>query len=244
MRIPRIYHPSSLNSGNTLSLDGSAANHLTRVLRLSAGAPLILFNGEGGEYEANIVSIVKNSVKVRTGEFNSRECESPVTTWLAQGISRGERMDYTLQKAVELGINRIIPLFTERCGVQLDGERLEKRLKHWQSIVISACEQCGRNRVPPVSSPLTLTQWLTIPGDSLRLVLDSEGGHTFAQLTAPSGPITLLIGPEGGLSNIELDLAKQAGYLSLRLGTRILRTETAALAALAATQTLWGKLGN
>ena len=149
-------------------------------------------------------------------------------------------MDYTIQKAVELGVSRIIPLFTEHCGVQLQGERLEKRVKHWQGVVVSACEQCGRNRIPPVDTPATLTQWLAMPGEGLRLVLAPDAEYSLAQLPAPSGPVTLLIGPEGGLSDQEIALAKQAGYTGLRLGPRILRTETAAVAALAAMLGTWG----
>jgi len=242
MRVPRIYHPAPLDSGAVAVLDGNAANHVARVLRLPAGAALILFNGDGGEYRARIDSLTKTGVAVRVGEYQGRECESPLTIRLAQGISRGERMDYTLQKAVELGVNRVIPLFTEHCGVQLDGERLEKRLRHWQGVVISACEQCGRNRVPQVAAPLTLTHWLASPGEGLRLVLDPDAGQTLAQLPAPAGPVTLLAGPEGGLSDQELELAKESGYVGLRLGPRILRTETAAVAALAALQALWGDL--
>jgi 16S rRNA (uracil1498-N3)-methyltransferase len=242
MRISRIYHPASLSSGGRAELSGNAANHVARVLRLPLGAPLILFNGEGGEYPATVEGLHKHTVTVRLGEFQGRERESPLTIWLAQGISRGERMDYTMQKAVELGVSRIIPLFTEHCGVQLSGERLEKRIKHWQGVVISACEQCGRNRIPQVTAPVTLTEWVMAPGDGLRLVLDPDAEHSLPQIPAPTERIALLIGPEGGLSELELELAKQAGHVGLRLGPRILRTETAAVAALAAAQSLWGDL--
>jgi 16S rRNA (uracil1498-N3)-methyltransferase len=240
MRIPRIHHPAALTSGARVELSDTAANHVARVLRLPVGAPLILFNGSGGEFAATLAVIDKRRVLVDVGSFQDEEREPPLPIWLAQGVSRGERMDYTLQKAVELGVNRIIPLFTEHCGVQLQGERLEKRIKHWQGVVISACEQCGRNRIPPVETPATLTQWLAMPGEGLRLVLAPDAESSLAQLHAPSGPVTLLIGPEGGLSDQEIALAKQAGYVGLRLGPRILRTETAALAALAALLGTWG----
>jgi 16S rRNA (uracil1498-N3)-methyltransferase len=240
MRIPRIHHPASLTSGARVELSDTAANHVTRVLRLPVGAPLILFNGWGGEFAATLAAIDKRRVLVDVGRFQDQEREPPLQIWLAQGVSRGERMDYTIQKAVELGVSRIIPLFTEHCGVQLQGERLEKRIKHWQGVVISACEQCGRNRIPPVDTPVTLTQWLAMPGKGLRLVLAPDAEHSLAQLPAPGGPVTLLIGPEGGLSDQEIALAKQAGYSGLRLGPRILRTETAALAALAALLGTWG----
>jgi len=240
MRIPRIHHPAALSSDTRIELSDTAANHVARVLRLPVGAPMILFNGSGGEFAATLAAIDKRRVLVDVGSFQDQEREPPLQIWLAQGVSRGERMDYTIQKAVELGVSRIIPLFTEHCGVQLQGERLEKRIKHWQGVVISACEQCGRNRIPPVDTPVTLTQWLAMPGDGLRVVLTPDAEYSLAQLPAPSGPITLLIGPEGGLSDQEIALAKQAGYAGLRLGPRILRTETAAVAALAAMLGTWG----
>jgi 16S rRNA (uracil1498-N3)-methyltransferase len=240
MRIPRIHHPAPLNSGADIELSDTAANHVSRVLRLPVGAPLILFNGQGGEFAATVTTLDKRRVSVAVGDFHATEREPPLQLQLAQGISRGERMDYTIQKAVELGVKRIIPLFTEHCGVQLHGERLEKRIKHWQGVVISACEQCGRNRIPQIDSPLTLTQWLASPGSGMRLVLSPAAEHSLTRLPAPAGPVTLLIGPEGGLSDQELALAAQAGFLGLRLGPRVLRTETAAVAALAAMLGIWG----
>lgn len=242
MRLTRIYHSTSLTAGDRAELSNSAANHVTRVLRLSVGAPLILFNGEGGEFPATIEILDRKSVTVRLGEFNPRERESPLTIWLAQGISRGERMDYTVQKAVEMGVSRIIPVFTEHCGVQLDEERIKKRLRHWQGVAISACEQCGRNRIPHIAPPAKLSEWLMEPVNGLRLVLDPDAEYSLPQIPSPNGRITLLVGPEGGLSAQELELAKQAGHVGLRLGPRILRTETAAVAALAAAQALWGDL--
>jgi 16S rRNA (uracil1498-N3)-methyltransferase len=240
MRIPRIHHPAPLSGGARIELSDTAANHVARVLRLPAGAPLILFNGSGGEFAATLAAIDKRRVLVDVGSFQDEEREPPLPIWLAQGVSRGERMDYTIQKAVELGVSRIIPLFTEHCGVQLHGERLEKRVKHWQGVVIGACEQCGRNRIPQIDCPLTLTRWLQAPAEGLRLVLAPDAEHSLAQLPSPVGPVTLLIGPEGGLSDQELALAKEAGYRGLRLGPRILRTETAAVAALAAVLGTWG----
>ena len=162
MRIPRIHHPASLATGGHAELSEAAANHVARVLRLPVGAPLTLFNGQGGEFEAAISTVNKHRVTVEVGAFHDKEREPPLQLWLAQGISRGERMDYTIQKAVELGVSRIIPLFTEHCGVRLDGERLDKRVRHWQGVVIGACEQCGRNRIPQVDTPVTLAQWLAV----------------------------------------------------------------------------------
>ncbi len=240
MRIPRIYTDTPLSVGTRLSLDAAAHTHIARVLRLKPGAPLVLFNGTGGEYAAILDEVSKRHAVAHLTNFHAHECESPLPLWLAQGISRGERMDYTVQKAVELGIKRILPLFTDRCGVQLSGERLEKRLQHWQAVAVSACEQCGRNRLPEITAPRTLTELLRDETSPVRLVLDPQANTTLRDLPAPSGPALLLIGPEGGLSNTEIAAARAAGFLGLRLGPRILRTETAAVAALAALQTLWG----
>lgn len=243
MRTHRIYHPATLVPGKPVELSEAASNHVARVLRLAPGTPLILFNGDGGEFSTTITAIDKHVVTVTVGDFHNVEREPPFPIWLAQGISRGERMAYTIQKAVELGVSRIIPLFTEHCGVRLNGERLEKRIKHWQGVVISACEQCGRNHVPSIDLPLMLNQWVTTPTKGQGFVLDPDAEATLSQLPNPIGlvgPVTLLIGPEGGLSDQEIYAAKEAGYLGLRLGPRILRTETAALAALAAMLGIWG----
>ncbi len=242
MRIPRIYLPRSLTPDAMVTLDTDAAHHIARVLRLHAGAPLILFNGQGGEYQAILHSITGNQVQAQILKHHAHETESPLQVTLAQGISRGERMDYTLQKAVELGVKTIIPLFSERCEVRLQGERLDKRVRHWQGIVNSACEQCGRNRIPSVLAPMTLPQWLPT-SDGLRLVLDPHATHSLAQYTQPAdGKITLLIGPEGGLSDAEIINTQHAGFTRIRLGPRVLRTETAGLAVLAALQAVWGDL--
>ena len=244
MRIPRLYLPNPLVPGATVALSTDAAHHVAHVLRLPVGATVCLFNGQGGEYQAILHSITKRQVYAQVLKYNPREAESPLQVTLAQGISRGERMDYTLQKAVELGITQIVPLFSERCEVRLQGERLDKRVQHWQGIVISACEQCGRNHIPPVLAPVSLQQWLPTAGAGLRLVLDPCASHSLAQHTRPDdGNITLLIGPEGGLSDTEISQAQQAGFTSIRSGPRILRTETAGLAMLAALQTRWGDLG-
>lgn len=240
MRIPRIHHPAPLATGTRVDLGDTAANHLTRVLRMPVGAHVILFNGEGGEYQAIIAAIDKRGVSIEVGAFHDVEREPPLALWLAQGISRGERMDYTIQKGVELGVSRIIPLFTERCTVRLAGDRLEKRLQHWRGVAVAACEQCGRNRIPEIAAALSLDDWLRVPGEGLRLVLDPEAAQSLAQLPAPQGPVILLIGPEGGLSDQELRLAAQSKYWGLRLGPRVLRTETAAVAALSALLARWG----
>ena len=236
MRIPRIFLPIPLAAGTLVTLDGTAANHVTRVLRLKPGAELVLFNGEGGEYPA----VLEATATARLGTWRAAECESPLAITLVQGISRAERMDYTIQKSVELGVTRIVPVFAARSVVELRGERLQRRMQHWQGVVIGACEQCGRNRVPALVAALDLSDWLHAPEtQSLRLVLNHLATTALNALPRPTA-LTLLIGPEGGLEESELAQAERAGFIGMRLGPRVLRTETAAVAALAALQTLWG----
>jgi 16S rRNA (uracil1498-N3)-methyltransferase len=246
MRIPRVYLPLPLASGARLVLDEAASGHLLRVLRLKPGAPLVVFNGQGGEYGATLIGTEGRAAAVLLGDFTADERESALAVTLAQGISRGERMDYTLQKSVEIGVARIVPLETEFGQVRLEGSRLERRRKHWSGIIANAAEQCGRTRLPELAPILTLVEWLSssTPDDGdLRLVLDPAGDAALSRLQAPAaGRITLLVGPEGGLSEKEIARARDAGYLGLRLGPRILRTETAGAAALVALQTLWGDL--
>lgn len=242
MRIPRIHHPAVLTTGERIALDDNAANHVARVLRLQTGAPLILFNGEGGEYAATLIAVGKRRVEVEIGAFRAREVESPLSITLAQGVAKGDRMDYTVQKAVELGVSRIIPVVTERCAVRMNEERWDKKVRHWQAVAISACEQCGRNRIPVITDPVSLQELLDQPAHGLRLTLDPQADGGFADLEPPQAAITLLIGPEGGLSDCELAAAHKAGYHGLRLGPRVLRTETAGMAALALLQSRWGDI--
>jgi 16S rRNA (uracil1498-N3)-methyltransferase len=242
MRIPRLFVDAALVSGADIRLAPEDAHYLVHVLRLKPGAELVLFSGRGGEYRAVLSEIRGKSAVVTVGEFSAREAESALFVRLAQGISRGERMDYTVQKAVELGVTEIVPPVSERCAVNLDGPRTEKRLSHWQKVAASACAQCGRNRVPRVLPVQDLERWLrSVPGN-IKLVLDPQATKGLASI--PRGEeITLLIGPEGGLSEAELVLAQQVGFTGVRLGPRILCTETAAVAALTAIQALWGDLG-
>ncbi len=240
MRIPRIYQPVSLRRGQLIELDGQAAVHLTRVLRLRAGDALCLFNGQGGEFSARLVAVGRRTASIEVGAFSSREVESGLQLVLAQGVSRGERMDYTVQKAVELGVSCIVPLETARTTVNLDGERRAKRLAHWQGVANAACEQSGRNRVPPVTAVRGLHEWLAVAGPGLKLVLHHRADKSLAELPPPEGPVSLLVGPEGGLSEAEIDAAVDSGFRPLRLGPRVLRTETAALSALSVLQWLWG----
>ncbi len=243
MPIPRIYLPTNLLTGSEVTLDARALGHLVRVLRLRTGDSVVLFNGDGNDYTAELVEVRKDYALCRVHTVHDCNTESPLPIELAQGISRGERMDYTIQKAVEMGVQRIIPLNTERSQVKLSGEREEKRLQHWQGIILHACEQSGRSRIPELLPVQRLDQWLNNRAQVTHaLFLDPEGNVSIGSLHAPIGSLSLLVGPEGGLSSHERELATLAGYQRLRLGPRVLRTETAALTALAAIQSIWGDL--
>ena len=242
MRITRVFQAVVLTSGASVELDEHASHHLAHVLRIKPGASLIVFNGAGGEYQAQVHSVGKRGVVVTVGAYTDPVRESKLQTVLAQGVSRGERMDYTLQKAVELGVSRIVPLLTEHTMVNVNGERRERRAQHWHSIVVSACEQCGRNVVPAVEPACEFGVWLPQAPAGLKLVLHQDGEKSLAELPPPSGAVTLLVGPEGGLSDAEVARAQAVGFTVLRLGPRILRTETAGVAALAALQAKWGDL--
>lgn len=241
MRIPRIFHPEPLLENSRITLAQGAARHVATVLRLGPGAPITLFDGRGGTYPANLLQVGKREVTAEVGQHRGDESESPLEITLAQGISKGERMDFTIQKAVELGVKKIVPLSTERSVVNLKGERKEKKQAHWQGVIISACEQCGRNTLPELLPMQSLSAWLNHTPAGEGLLLDHRGEKTITSLAGPT-KLTLLIGPEGGLSEQERESAYKAGYQGIRLGPRILRTETAALAAMAALQSHWGDL--
>lgn len=238
--MPRFYLDQPLAPGARFSLPPGPARHAARALRLAAGDTVILFNGLGGEYSARIERINKDEVAVSVTGFAAIERESRLRVMLAQGISSGERMDYTLQKAVELGVATIQPIAARRSVVKLAGERADKRVAHWQGVVASACEQCGRNQVPVVVPPLTLAHWLGQRQDGRLLFLSPLAEARLADLPQPGAMDCLVAGPEGGFDADEIAALHAAGAIPVRLGPRVLRTETAALAALAAMQTLWG----
>lgn len=242
MRIPRIHCGQPLRANEHIQLGDEAANHVARVLRLREGAPLILFDGTGGEFAAQVVALGRRNVTVEIAEHHVRESESPLEITLVQAVSRGERMDYTIQKAVELGVTRIVPVLSARSVVSLDEERRGRRMEHWRKIIVGACEQCGRNRLPELLDVRPLAAWLQQPTEGLALVLDHRAEQRLGELGAGRA-VTLLIGPEGGLAAEEVAAAGAAGYRGLRLGPRVLRTETAAVAALSALQARWGDLG-
>ncbi|HET8802118.1 MAG TPA: 16S rRNA (uracil(1498)-N(3))-methyltransferase [Marinobacter sp.] len=244
MRIPRIYTDSALREGATAELDENAAQHVGRVLRMQPGQELRLFNGDGNDYPATITSASKKNVEVQVGTPDANPAESPLDIILGQALSKGDRMDYAVQKAVEMGVTRIVPLTTERCDVKLKGDREDKRLRHWQSVAISAAEQCGRARVPDILPVMTVTGWLEHTRDcEVRLVLHHRTEQSLDAMAKPTR-VALMIGPEGGLSADEISQAESEGFLPVALGPRVLRTETAPVAAMALCQYLWGDTGN
>ena len=238
----RLYCDLPLSPGAEIVLPDAAARHAVGVLRLQVGDALNLFNGTGGEYRASLVAVNKRETRVRLIEFDATERESPVDITLALGISAGERMDYSLQKATELGVTAIAPLATERSVVKLAGERADKRLQHWQHVVIAACEQCGRNRVPAVAPVQKIYAYLAAVDRNKRLLMLSPDAATPLKRVSPSAEVVLLIGAEGGLAPSEYQAAQACGFEPVNLGPRILRTETAPVAALALLQALWGDL--
>tara|TARA_R110002167_G_scaffold47554_7_gene140697 strand:- start:818 stop:1546 length:729 start_codon:yes stop_codon:yes gene_type:complete len=242
MRLPRVYEPQPLLAGAELALNDSAVQHLGRALRMRPGDQVLLFDGAGNEHQAELLVLGKRAVTVRVGPALERRAESALSIELGQVMSRGERMDYAVQKATELGVSRIVPLFSERCEVKLSNERQDKRVQHWQQVAISACEQSGRSRVPEILPPQPLSSWLAQCQRELKLVLHPDAAMPLSQRQTPAS-VALLIGPEGGLSAQEIDQARSAGFESLQLGPRVLRTETAPVAALSVLQYLWGDLG-
>lgn len=239
MRIPRIYTPQSLQSSCNIELEEQTAHYLSKVLRMEVGRDLILFNGQGGQYQAKITEAHKKKVQVEILQHLIDNRESPLNSELAIGISRGERMDLVIQKATELGVSTITPLFTERTEVKLSGSRLDKKLQHWQQIAVSACEQSQRNLIPEVTEPQAFSDFIGSNNKELKFVLHHRSSK---QLSAYNKPVSccFLIGPEGGLSEAEIEQAEGKEFEPLSLGPRVLRTETAPLAALTLAQYLWG----
>ncbi|HEY0661113.1 MAG TPA: 16S rRNA (uracil(1498)-N(3))-methyltransferase [Lysobacter sp.] len=244
MRLTRVFVDAALAVGREISLPESAAAHLGRVLRLEVGDDCVLFNGDGHDYAARITALGKRDLRVLIDDAAAVERESPLHVTLLQGIARGEKMDLVLQKATELGIAAIAPLWSQRSEVKLDEARAEKRLAHWRGVVIAACEQSGRACVPGVAAPVSLAAALAaLPMGGLKLTLDPEGELGLGTLAlAPATPLVLAVGPEGGWSPDDRGQLRAAGFAGLRLGPRILRTETAGLAAIAALQARFGDL--
>ncbi len=232
-----------MSPGSEVNLPAAGAYHVSRVLRLRAGAPLVVFDGTGGEYQAEITRVEGDAVAVKLAQHVPGTAESPLRVTLVQGVSRSERMDWTLQKATELGVNAIAPVLCARSVVRLDGKQAAKKQGHWHGIVVGACEQCGRTRVPSVATPVSLKHYLSsVKKEGLRLVLSPSAPGSLAGLASLPNKVELLIGPEGGLDDDELTAACNAGFMPVRLGPRVLRTETVAVVALSVLQALWGDL--
>jgi len=238
----RLYIDQPLTAGHTLIVDGEPARYVSRVLRCRAGQTIVLFDGGGAEFPSVIDTVTRKGVTFRVGDAVHRGAESPLALRLMQGLSRGERMDTVIQKATELGVQRLSPLHCEFSVVQLDDQRAGRRTRHWQRICQSACEQCGRNTLPMLDVPASFAGAIAdSSGQATRLLLH-PGTVLSMQDIAPSPDVTLLIGPEGGFSDIELEQADEAGFIRVSLGPRTLRTETAAIAAMTLAQALWGDL--
>lgn len=238
----RFYSPEKLRLGAQVKLSDNASIHATRVMRLNVGDKLFLFDGNGSDFECELVSVQKNATLAKVLSLQEVKSESPINITLLLGVSAGDRMDIGIQKAVELGVNRIIPIKTERSVVKLDEAKTKKRVEHWQNVVIAACEQSGRAVLPLVERPATLSAFCAKPAaqNITRITLDPLADKRLADLTKPISEIELLIGAEGGLSANEITLANQQCFIGVQLGKRILRTETAPLAAIATMNTLWG----
>jgi len=242
VHLSRFYTERSLSPGQNVILEEATSHHLLRVLRLKAGESLLLFNGDGKEYQAVLKESANKQARILVENSRQPERESKLHITLGQAISRGERMDFVLQKSVELGVESIAPLWTKRSQVQLSGKRLEKRLSHWRGVIRSACEQSGRVCLPKLHNPANLLDWHSINRkQSLQLLLDPAASLQLSDLI-PAREIRILIGPEGGLEGEEISMVEESGFKRIRLGPRILRTETAALATVAAVQALWGDL--
>jgi 16S rRNA (uracil1498-N3)-methyltransferase len=243
MRLTRAFVDAPLAAGANITLPAAPAAHLTRVLRLRAGDRVVLFNGRGGEYDAQLSAVGRTGVQARIDAHHAVERESALQVTLLQAIARGERMDLVVQKATELGVAAIVPLICERSVVQLDASGGERRSAHWRAVAVAACEQCGRNRLPHIAPVSLFEAACGAAADATRVLLDPAASVPLVNAAAAAGrALTLLIGPEGGLSEGECRLAERSGFVACRLGPRTLRTETAALAALAAVQAVAGDL--
>ena len=242
MRAPRLFVEAALATGAAIELKDEALHYARNVLRLEAGAPLLLFNGEGSEFEAAVTVAGKRSLTLGVGADTGAARDSALPVHLGIGLARGERMDWVVQKCTELGVATITPLLLARCNAKFDQGRGDNRLRHWRQVAISACEQCGRNRLPLIEDPLPLERWLATRTEAPGFVLHTADSKPLARADSPA-QVRLLVGPEGGLDNNEFAQALAAGFTPWSLGPRVLRTETAPVAALAILQYVWGDAG-
>ena len=241
MREIRLYSDQSLEEGELVQLEAAAAHHIAKVLRARVGDSITLFNGSGLDWQCAITDLQKRGVTVSVGKASNPNTESPLKTELGLCLSKGDRFDWAIQKATEAGITNITPLFSDRVDVKLPSDRIAKRIAHWQQIVRSACEQCGRAKVPQVFDPVPLSAWVQEQVTDAKLFLHHREIGAVPE-TRPTS-IALLVGPEGGLSNVDRNHARDAGFIGVRLGPRVLRTETAPLVALSILGARWGDMG-
>lgn len=242
MRVPRIYQDVSLNPGEKLALDKTGTLHAMTVLRLGETDKMILFNGDGYEYPADIIEARHHHMVVRIQDKIFKPNESPLLIHLGQVVSKAERMDYTLQKATELGVSRITPLFSTRCDLHFKGEREERKMVHWQKVLVSACEQCGRNQLPNLFAIQKFKDWVKAADMQTKIFLDHRSEKNLKDI-AIQGSVGILVGPEGGFTFEEKQYAEEQGFISVKLGPRILRTETAGMTSIALIQFLAGDMG-
>ncbi|MES9968611.1 MAG: 16S rRNA (uracil(1498)-N(3))-methyltransferase [Candidatus Thiodiazotropha sp.] len=244
MRIHRFFTSQELRTDLQITLEEDPAHHIQQVLRLRSGDEVVLFNTNGDEYAATLIQVTKQQVVAGIGNALRHEAESRLRIHLLLGLSRSERMDFAIQKATELGVGQITPILTERCVVKLNEKKSTSRLKHWRRIVINACEQSGRCRVPMIDKALDYAEAVDHVEAGTSILLDHRSQTTLHQIEPPQTNLCILIGPEGGLTSTEREFAMQRGFVGVRLGPRIMRTETAPLASIAAVQTLWGDFSN
>ena len=239
MRVSRLYVDSPLNVGGRIELDDDAAHYVRSVLRLKQDQAIVVFNGRGGEYHARFSDVSRKAVRVEIESYVARDVESPLAIHLGLGISRGDRMDWAVQKAVELGVTQLTPLITERCVIKFNDDKKQQRFDHWHGIIRHAAEQSGRTYLPTLHPVSSFAEWADMQ-TGLRVFLDPYASHSLHDVKPENQRLTLLSGPEGGFSDQEREFARQSGFTAVRMGARILRTETAVLSALTAAQTLWG----
>lgn len=243
MRIPRIYVDLPLQENSIFDLPAASFQHVCKVLRLKNNYALTLFNGKGGQYSAKLINVEKRTAQVAVETYQPLENESPIKVTIGQTLSRGERMDYAIQKAVEAGVHTIQPLFSERCEVKLNSERLDKKRQHWQQIAISAAEQSGRGHVPEVKEAINLLDWVADCKDMLKITMHHHSAKPMKDMPAPEDKsVSVLIGPEGGLTEDEVESSIKQGFQPVALGPRVLRTETAPIVILTCINLIWGDI--
>ncbi len=242
MRIPRLFIDLALSSGETISLPRDKAHHLSQVLRMRSGDAIKLFNDSGYEFDSIIVGLTKKNTEVKIGKSYQVDNESLLNITLCLAISRAQHMDLSIQKAVELGVNKIVPVMSEFSNVKLQGSRVQNKLTHWQNIIINATEQCGRNRLTQLLNPVSFSECLTLDALTTRLILHPGSQQAMPEITVDNNQLILMVGPEGGFNDVEVNEAIEKDYIPISLGPRILRTETAVISALSNAQQLWGDL--